>query len=57
VTDLLLFFDLEQEPAVDPLDPANCLIFATGPVAGSTNWGLVPMTTVLQGRHAGLELG
>ena len=26
-------------PGVDPLDPANCLIFATGPVTGSTIWG------------------
>ena len=26
-------------PRVDPLDPANCLIFATGPVTGSTIWG------------------
>jgi aldehyde:ferredoxin oxidoreductase len=24
---------------VNPLDPANCLIFATGPVAGSLIWG------------------
>ena len=24
---------------VDPLDPANCLIFATGPVTGSAIWG------------------
>ncbi len=26
-------------PGVDPLDPANCLIFATGMVTGSTIWG------------------
>jgi aldehyde:ferredoxin oxidoreductase len=26
-------------PGVDPLDPANSLIFATGPVTGSTIWG------------------
>jgi len=26
-------------PGVDPLDPANCLIFATGPVTGSNIWG------------------
>jgi len=26
-------------PGVDPLDPANCLIFATGPVTGSSIWG------------------
>ena len=26
-------------PGVDPLDPANCLIFATGPVTGSAVWG------------------
>jgi aldehyde:ferredoxin oxidoreductase len=30
----------ELNPAgVDPLDPANCLIFATGPVTGSAIWG------------------
>jgi len=30
----------ELNPAgIDPLDPANCLIFATGPVTGSTIWG------------------
>lgn len=30
----------ELNPAgVDPLDPTNCLIFATGPVAGSAIWG------------------
>jgi len=26
-------------PEVDPLDPDNCLIFATGPIAGSRIWG------------------
>jgi aldehyde:ferredoxin oxidoreductase len=26
-------------PGVDPLDAANCLIFATGPVTGSAIWG------------------
>jgi aldehyde:ferredoxin oxidoreductase len=26
-------------PGVDPLSPENCLIFATGPSAGSTIWG------------------
>jgi len=26
-------------PGIDPLDPANCLIFATGPAAGSSIWG------------------
>ncbi|MFO7987648.1 MAG: aldehyde ferredoxin oxidoreductase family protein [Desulfatiglandaceae bacterium] len=26
-------------PGVDPLDPGNCLIFATGPVTGSAVWG------------------
>src|SRR5512139_868699 len=24
---------------IDPFDPANCLIFATGPVTGSNIWG------------------
>jgi aldehyde:ferredoxin oxidoreductase len=26
-------------PKIDPLDPKNCLIFATGPVCGTTVWG------------------
>ncbi len=26
-------------PGVDPMAPENCLIFATGPVAGSSIWG------------------
>ncbi len=26
-------------PGVDPMDPANCLIFATGPITGSSIWG------------------
>ncbi len=26
-------------PGIDPLDPANCLIFATGPITGSNIWG------------------
>ncbi|MBW2082262.1 MAG: aldehyde ferredoxin oxidoreductase family protein, partial [Deltaproteobacteria bacterium] len=26
-------------PGVDPLAPENCLIFATGPITGSTIWG------------------
>ncbi|MBN2570429.1 MAG: aldehyde ferredoxin oxidoreductase family protein [Deltaproteobacteria bacterium] len=26
-------------PGVDPMDPANCLIFATGPITGSNIWG------------------
>ncbi len=26
-------------PGVDPLSPANCLIFAAGPVTGSMTWG------------------
>lgn len=26
-------------PGVDPLDPANCLIFTTGPVGGTSVWG------------------
>ncbi len=26
-------------PEVDPFSPGNCLIFATGPVSGSTIWG------------------
>ena len=26
-------------PGIDPLDPVNCLIFATGPVTGSNIWG------------------
>lgn len=26
-------------PGVDPLSPANCLIFAAGPVTGSITWG------------------
>jgi aldehyde:ferredoxin oxidoreductase len=31
---------LEETPAgLDPLGPDNCLIFATGPVTGSTVWG------------------
>jgi len=33
-----LLYELNP-PGVDPLDPANCLIFATGPVTGSAIWG------------------
>ncbi len=33
-----LLFNLNP-PGVDPLSPENCLIFATGPSAGSTIWG------------------
>ena len=33
-----LLYELNPE-GVDPLDPANCLIFATGPVTGSAIWG------------------
>ncbi len=33
-----LLYELNP-PGVDPLDPANCLIFATGPVSGSIIWG------------------
>lgn len=33
-----LLYELNP-PGVDPLDPANCLIFATGPVTGSAVWG------------------
>jgi aldehyde:ferredoxin oxidoreductase len=33
-----LLYELNP-PGVDPLDRANCLIFATGPVTGSAVWG------------------
>jgi len=33
-----LLYELNPS-GVDPLDPANCLIFGTGPVTGSTIWG------------------
>ena len=33
-----LLYELNP-PGVDPLDPANSLIFATGPVTGSAIWG------------------
>ncbi|HYA01784.1 MAG TPA: aldehyde ferredoxin oxidoreductase family protein [Syntrophobacteria bacterium] len=33
-----LLYRLNPE-GVDPFDPANCLIFATGPVTGSNIWG------------------
>ena len=33
-----LLYELNP-PGVDPLDPANSLIFATGPVTGNTLWG------------------
>jgi aldehyde:ferredoxin oxidoreductase len=33
-----LLYELNP-PGVDPLDPANCLIFATGLVTGSAIWG------------------
>jgi len=33
-----LLYELNP-PGVDPLDPANCLVFATGPVTGSAIWG------------------
>ena len=33
-----LLYELNP-PGVDPLDPGNCLIFATGPVTGSIVWG------------------
>jgi aldehyde:ferredoxin oxidoreductase len=33
-----LLYELNP-PGVDPLAPENCLIFATGPIAGSTIWG------------------
>ena len=33
-----LLYELNP-PGVDPLDPANSLIFATGPVTGSSIWG------------------
>lgn len=36
---LVSYLLYELDPSgVDPLDPANCLIFATGPVTGSTIW-------------------
>lgn len=35
-TRLLLQFN---PPRIDPFDPENCLIFATGPVTGSNIWG------------------
>ncbi len=33
-----LLYELNP-PGVDPLDPDNCLIFATGPITGSAIWG------------------
>jgi aldehyde:ferredoxin oxidoreductase len=33
-----LLYQLNPE-GIDPFDPANCLIFATGPVTGSSIWG------------------
>jgi aldehyde:ferredoxin oxidoreductase len=33
-----LLYELNPQ-GIDPLDPANCLIFATGPVTGSNIWG------------------
>jgi hypothetical protein len=33
-----LLYELNP-PNVDPLAPENCLIFATGPVSGSSIWG------------------
>jgi len=33
-----LLYNLNS-PGVDPLSPANCLIFAAGPVTGSMTWG------------------